>query len=268
MSSSATKISIHGKRILYSLTALLLWPLYGYSSEYVELAIPLDKAERQALSAADEYEVKEKIFFAERYRLIRIDHAVLRNEKAFALSLFDDRRIVLQRSTLDSVDGTVLDWVGEIVDPALPAERFVRSEDAPGRAEVRRARLHRVMLSGLAFDIDTDSGEAFPATVLRNAKGIDRPADRSKLRAAEWYGFHTEFFVPGYNARYRLENLTGSPDVHVLYRVDQSKLFAVNTENVPELKRRKDNYTRYMESLGPDPRDAWESRHDDVRGDK
>jgi len=227
------------------LTALILVPT-GAFAELQEFLIPVDPLEEATQRNKSNRFLQEHGYFASRYRIVRVNTSLLESEEQFTISFFDDVSLTVQVQERDvHPQGYRLSWSGKVVDPPISPKFLEDQGNTPEQAKFMHASMFGITISAIKYDYDEANDQSFPS--------YTRDSNERASRSSTFYGVGAFFAVSSLPAHYSLRALKNDKRYHVLFEIDQDKIFSpgpiIDLEN-PELGRRRQQHKDFMDALG------------------
>lgn len=258
-----------------SLTLVALSMLIGSMSAAAaqpELLIDVDPASSFAKEARDYYSYRDHKYFAKpnRFKLVRVNLELLESDEPFAISLFDDDVLIVEKISASNVSDLYGMWTGTVLDPPPPPTmEFLSGGATPQDATEARLRWFTISISSGSVDRNTETGETRNAMLSFSPDEVSDSSVVERLFAVE-STIIIPFELTTMSGEYRLLPLVENPDYHLLMESDPSKKLPwIESEEDalkigPELRRRYEEQLEHKKSLGPDPRhlarDKWLER--------
>jgi hypothetical protein len=247
----------HSRSLLF-LTLTIVFTLSAarlQAQEIPELLQPVEPQVIEALMSKSNYGLRSQLYFAKRYRLVRVDFALLeRADAEFSITPFADlsARVSTREVQGPSSFEQLREWSGELLSPV---SRSYSVESArPMLHELHRVNLwirsgaHEVPLE-LVRKIQAERGDAtafgaLPDLSSAPAAGLGRVATKMELQTLSG-----EWLVPARLARMVIQPVEDDPRYHVVYERDLEKTpqgaDSPNRNTTEKLKRR----AAFMEEL-------------------
>lgn len=236
-----------------------------------ELLMNVDPASSIVKEARGYYSYRDHEYFAKpnRYKLVRVNLELLESDEPFAISLFDDDVLIVEKIAARNESGLYGMWTGTVLSPSPPIEVFLTDGATTQDATEARRRWFTISISSGAVDRNTATGETRDPQLSFSPDEITETAVVERLFAVE-STIIIPFEITTISGEYHLQPLRENPDYHLLMEIDPSKKLpwfdseADALKAGPEYKRRYEEQLEHKKSLGPDPRrlarDKWLER--------
>lgn len=256
----------HSPTAISSVAAIVLFGFLSIASaagdsRLPELFIPVIGEELSEIRSRNDYFIKAQLYFAKRHRFVRVDHTVLVNNDEFQITLFPDTTLEVARESVSIEPDTLILWQGAVVSPVndLAPDQI---SDAPRERLIELyEQMYTLSLVGVSFDYEPDTGRSFAAQSDRNIEGFRRSREPKGLQKSAFFGFSNEFAIPSLDSVYKLSSLSITPDIHLVYEVDDARLYPRESTSNPKYEPRRRQHEEFLESLGENPRTEWKARH-------
>ena len=238
---------------------------------------PLSKTEEAVARAMNDYFIRKYTFSAKRYRLVRVDFALLDSQEPITIPLFNGEKIVVDfdRLDIDHVSGGYI-WRGQMVQDKVTPESI---RDYVANEEVVRMIFESMTGVAILVDLlerDKESGAnlnrvySFAEAMMPTDEKPDRYGQRYSSPENVLGAAATLQTIGNPNTEYRLRMLGMGGPYHILWEVDPLKVvIPTSSEEVAvgnergigeeEQKRREKlirEHNEFFETLGTNPHDA------------
>ena len=228
-------------------------------SQSQELLIPIDEDELAQVQVANDWFLKNYLYFAKRHRIVRVSRTALLSPDPITISLFPDAKISAQREQFKEVPDTTIRWVGKVVDPTARDFGLVFESDRQREAMI--GPLTELRISGIFYDKDIATNESFVPNTEWSIKGYPRPTDPSRIEKAAHIAINAFVLSPLLDNVYKIQSLNATPEYHLVYEIDPAREYAHEPNADPILEAenaaRREQHRAHKEAIGESPGVTW-----------
>jgi hypothetical protein len=214
-----------GLLLTFLLAMLSIHPITASSAESIpRLLLPVDNSDLNRLQSKSKYGLRQQIYFAKRYQIVRINFSVLdKPGQTFDVDAFPD---LTMRMVAKSIAGppsgdSLREWTGEIVSPALSRESGIDSPDLLHPSVAFWVHTDAQVPIAAAREIAKSQGTSPEALSALPDQDLPRARAFTKLNLRTLSG---DWFVPALGAQFVIQPVEDDPRFHIIYEPDPDKV--------------------------------------------
>ena len=242
--------------MLATLTALAFAHIQPVSAQDApNLIVEISDAELQQVEARNRDYLARNAYWSKDYRVVRIDHKILRSTETVAIKLSDDLVLHAKTAMLEiGQNGVDFSWTGELEELGVPLQ-LLNSAGVPEdfvQVIVDRFNFVKVSVTQVGF---------FPSEsrVVQPFHPDFEASSKSSIVGDPYVSIHATIDLyldppdPNSIETFRIRPIPRETDYYLIAQIDPEKRFSVDESgNAPneEMQRRKEAYEEFLTTIG------------------